>query len=146
MLPSPQDETLANWPNGSDASPMEGPYSMPRTMGPGINPMPSNYSPPSISPTRPPSRVSPDGSSTPSPAPQPPSTPSEQPLRPPLTGAYRQSSSNTASSTRRPRLSTIASATSRQRFREWWLTSGLPLDDSREPEPQLTWDTSNLEL
>jgi len=57
-----------------------------------------------------------------------------------------QNSSSTVTSTRRPRLSTIASATSRQRYREWWLTSGLPLDDLREPEPQLTWDTSNLEL
>src|SRR5258708_6115507 len=144
-LPSPQDETLANWPNGSDASPTEGPYSMPRTMGPGTNPMPSNYSPPSISPMRPPPRPPPHASLTPSPAPQPPSTLSKQLLRPPLTGAYRQSSSDTVSSTRRPRLSTIASATSRLRFREWWLTNGLPLDDSREPEPRLAWDMSGLE-
>ena len=143
--PFPQDETLANWPNGSDVSLTEEPYSTLRTMGPGINPMPSNYLPPSISLTRPPLRASPDGSLTPSPAPQPPSTPSKQLLRPPSTGASRQSSSDTTSLTRRPRLSTIASATSRQRFREYWLTSGLPLDVSREPEPQLAWDTSDSE-
>src|SRR5216684_3830661 len=55
------------------------------------------------------------------------------------------SPSATTTSTRRPRLSMIASATSRQRYREWWLTSGLPLDDSREPEPRLAWDTSDSE-
>src|SRR5258708_24226991 len=60
-------------------------------------------------------------------------------------GASTLSSSATGSSTRRPRLSTIASATSRQRFREFWQTSGLPLDVSREPEPQLAWDTSDSE-
>src|SRR5229473_6042708 len=107
MLPSWPDETLVSWPNGSDTSPMGELYSTPRTMGPGISPMPSNYSPPLTSPTRPPLRASLNGSSTPSPAPQPPSTPSTQPLRPPSTGAYMQSSSTTMSSTRRPRLSMI---------------------------------------
>src|SRR5713226_1594005 len=94
----------------------------------------------------PPLRASLNGSSTPSPAPQPPSTPSVQLLMPPSTGAYTRSSSATASLTRRPRLSMIASATSRQRYREWWLTSSLPLDNSREPKLQLVWDTSDSEL
>ncbi len=145
MLPSQLDETPVSWPNGSDTSPTGEPYSTPRTMGLGISPMPLNYLLPSTSPMRPPLRASLDGSSMPSPAPQLPSTPSAQPLRPPLTGAYTQSSSTIASSTRRPRLSTIASATSRQRYREWWLTSSLPLDDLREPELQLTWDMSDSE-
>src|SRR5216684_9283380 len=113
--PFPVDETPANWPNGSDASPMEGPYSTPRTMGPGISPTPSNYSPSSTSRMRPQPRAFPDGSSTPLPGPQQPSTPSVLPQRPPSTGGSRQSSSAIGTSTRRPRLSTIASATSRQR-------------------------------
>ena len=145
MPPSRPDKTLVNWPNGSDASLMGGLYSTPRMMGLGISPMPSNYLLPSTSLTRPLLRASLNGSSTPSPAPQPPSTPSAQPLRPPSTGAYTQSSFTTTSSTRRPRLSTIASATSRRRYREWWLTSDLPLDDSREPKLQLAWDTSDSE-
>src|SRR5216684_1585366 len=103
-------------------------------MGLETNPTPSSYSPSSISLTRPQPRASPDGSSMPSPAPQRPSTLSILPPRPLSTGGYRQSSSATATSTRRPRLSTIASATSRQRFQEFWLSSGLPLDVSREPE------------
>src|SRR5216684_4561856 len=138
-------ETLASWPNGSNISPMKGPYSTPRMMGPGINPMPLSYMPPWTSPTTPPLRASPDGSSMPSWAPQPPSTPSVPQPRPPSTGDYTQNSSATGTSTRRPRLSMIASATSRQRYREWWLTSGLPLDNSREPEPRLTWDMSDSE-
>src|SRR5258708_25908076 len=117
----------ANWPNGFDTSPTEGPYSTPRTMDPGTNLMPLSYSPSSTSRTTPQPRVSPGGSSMPSPDPPQPSTPSTPPLRPPSTGGSRPSSSATASSTRRPRLSTIASATSRQRFREFWLSSGLPL-------------------
>src|SRR5713226_5582652 len=145
MLPSRLDKTLVSWPNGSDASPMGELYSTPRMMGLGISPMPSNYLLPSTSPTRPLLRAYLNGSLMPSPAPQPPSTPSAQPLRPPSTGAYTQSSFTTASSTRRPRLSTIASATLRRRYREWWLTSGLPLDDSREPKPQLAWDMSDSE-
>src|SRR5258708_7141762 len=115
MPPSRPDKTLVNWPNGSDASLMGGLYSTLRTMGLEINPMPSNYLPPSISPMRPQPRASPDGFSRPLPAPQLPFTPSTQLPRPPLTGAYTQSSSITESLTRRPRLSTIASATSRQR-------------------------------
>src|SRR5216684_5860218 len=130
------DKTLVNWPNGSGDSPTEGPYSTLRAMGLGINPTPSNYMPPSTSPTTHRPRASPDGSLRPSLVPQPPSTLSKQPPRQPLTGGYMQSSSATATSTTRPRLSTIASATSRQRFREWWWTSGLPLDDLREPEPR----------
>src|SRR5258708_37886895 len=126
----------ANWPNGSDASPTGERYSMPRTMDQGTNLPPSNYSPPSTYPMTPPLRASPDGSSMPSPAYQPPSTPSAQPLMPPSTGGYMRSSSATETSTRRPRLSTIASATSRQRFREFWQTSGVPLDVSREAEPR----------
>src|SRR5258708_30316028 len=118
---------------------------MPSKLGQGISPMPPNYSPPSTPPMTPPLRASLDGSSMPSPALPPPSTPSMQPLMPPSTGAYMQSSSATMSSTRRPRLSTIASATSRQRYREWWLTSGLPLDNSREPEPRLACDMSDSE-
>src|SRR5258708_355228 len=145
MSPSPVDEMPANWPNGSAASPPVGRYYTPRTMGPGTNPTPSSYLPSSISLTRPRPRASPDGSSTPSPAPQRPSTPSVLPPRPPSTGGYQRSSSATVTSTRRPRPSTIASATSRQRFREFWLSSGLPLDVSREPEPRLAWDTSNSE-
>src|SRR5258708_14518543 len=143
--PFPVDETPANWPNGFDASPMEGRYSPPRTMGPGISPMPSNYLPPSTSLMTPPPTAFPDRSSTPLPALRRPSTPSARLLMPPLTGGSTLSSSATESSTRRPRLSTIASATSRQRFREYWLTSGLPLDVLREPEPRLTWDTSDSE-
>src|SRR5258708_2061286 len=77
--------------------------------------------------------------------PQPPSTPFEQPQRQPPPGGYMWNSSTTVTLTTRPRLSTIASATSRQRYREWWRTSGLPLDDSREPELQLTWDMSDSE-
>src|SRR5713226_10591078 len=107
---------------------MEGRYSTPRTTDPETNLMPSNYSPALTSPTTPLPRAFPDGSSTPSPALQQPSTPSARPPMPLLTGDSMQSSSATASSTRRPRLSTIASQTSRQRFREYWLTSGLPLD------------------
>src|SRR5713226_3857804 len=145
MPPSLVDKTLANWPNGSNASLMGELYSTPRTMDRETNPMPSNYLPPSTSLMTPLPRASLDGSSMPSPAPQPPSTLSAQPLTPPSTGAYTQSSFATETSTRRPRLSTIASATSRQRFREYWLTSGLPLDVSREPEPQLVWDTSDSE-
>ncbi len=145
MPPSQSDEMLASWPNGSNASPTGELYSTPRTTGLGINPMPLNYSPPLTSPTRPLPRASLDGSSMPSLAPQLPSTPSAQLPMPPLTGAYTWSSSTTESSTRRPRLSTIASATLRQRYREWWRTSSLPLDDSREPEPQLAWDMSNSE-
>src|SRR5258708_1195828 len=145
MPPSPVDETLANWPNGSDASPMGGRYSTPRTTDRGTNPMPLSYSPPSTFSMTPPPRASLNGSSMPSLAPQPPSTPSAQPPMPPSIGDYTQSSSATESSTRRPRLSMIASATSRQRFREFWLTSGLPLDVSREPEPRLAWDTSDSE-
>src|SRR5258708_29139075 len=143
--PSPVDETLASWPNGSDASPTDRPYSTPRTTDLATNLMPSSYSPSSTYPTRPHPRASPDGSSRPWSALQPPSTPSAPPLRPPSTGDSRPSSSDTASSTRRPRLSTIASATSRQRFREFWLSSGLPLDVSREPEPHLVWDTADSE-
>src|SRR5258708_5329533 len=143
--PSPVGEMRANWPNGSDTSPTGGHYSTPRTMGPGTNPTPSSYSPPSTSLTTPLPRASPDGSSMPSPAPQPPSTLFTWPPTPPSTGDYTWNSSATESSTRRPRLSMIASATSRQRFREFWLTSGLPLDVSREPEPQLAWDTSDSE-
>ena len=146
MPPSQLDKTPVNWPNGSSVSPMEEPYSTPRMMGPGINPMPLSYSLPSTSLMTPPLRASLNGSSMPSLAPPLPSTPSAQPLMPPSTGVYRRSSSTTKTSTRRPRLSTIASATSRQRYREWWLTSGLPLDDLREPEPQLAWDMSNSEL
>src|SRR5258707_13934626 len=101
--------------------------------------------PASTFPTTPPPRAFPDGSSTPSPAPRQPPTPSAQPPTPPSTGGSALNSSATRSLTRRPRLSTIASATSRQRFREYWLTSGLPLDASREPEPQLAWDTSDSE-
>src|SRR5258708_35094268 len=114
-------------------------------MDPEISPTPSNYSPHSISPMTPLPRVSPDGSSMPSRDHRPPLTPSAQPPTPPLTGAYTQSSSATGTSTRRLRPSTIASATSRQRFREYWLTSGLPLDVSREPEPRLAWDMSDSE-
>src|SRR5258708_40233738 len=106
---------------------------------------PSSDSPNAVAPTRPRLRAAADGSSTPSPAPQRPSTPSVLPLRPLSTGGSRQSSSATVTSTRRPRLSTIASATSRQRFREFWLSSGSPLDVSREPEPRLAWDTSDSE-
>ncbi len=108
--------------------------------------MPLNYSPPSTFPMRPPPKASLDGSSMPSPAPQLPSTLSMQPLRPPLTGVYMPNSSDTMTSTRRPRLSMIASATLRQRYREWWLTSSLPLDDSREPKLWLTWDIFDSEL
>src|SRR5713226_91141 len=61
-LPSPADETLANWPNGFDVSPTGGPYSMPRTMDPGTNPTPLNYSPTSTSPMTPLPRAFPDGS------------------------------------------------------------------------------------
>src|SRR5258708_858709 len=143
--PSPADETPANWLNGSDASPTEERYFTQRTTDPGINPMPSNYLLPSTSPTTPQLRASPDGSSMPSPAPQQPSTPSTRPPMPLSTGGSTLSSSATTSSTRGPRLSTIASATSRQRFREYWLTSGLPLDVSREPEPRHAWDTSDSE-
>src|SRR5216684_3025909 len=100
----------------------------------------------STSPMTPLPRAFPDGSSTPSPALQLPSTQSVQPPMQPLTGDYTRSSSATGTSTRRPRLSTIASATLRQRFREYWLTSGLPLDVLREPKPQLAWDTSDSEL
>src|SRR5258708_31499266 len=103
MPPSLADEMLANWPNGSDASPMGELYSTPRTMDRETNPMPSNYSPPSTSPTMPLPRASLNGSLMPSPAPQLPSTPSMQPLMPPSTGAYMWSSSATANSTRRPR-------------------------------------------
>src|SRR5258708_5535608 len=145
MPRSPADKMLANWPNGSDASPMGEHYSTLRMMDRAINPTPSNYSPPLTSPMTPLPRASPDGSSTPLPALQPPSTPSMQPPMPPSTRGYTQSSSATTSSTRRPRLSMIASATSRSRFREFWLTSSLPLDVSREPEPQLAWDTSDSE-
>src|SRR5258708_9703888 len=122
--PFPVDETPANWPNGFDASPMEGHYSTPRTMGLGISPTPSNYSPPLTSLTIPPPRAFPDGSSTPLPAPWWPSTPSARPPTPPLTGGSTLSSSATDSSTRRPILSMLASATSRQRFRQYWLTNG----------------------
>src|SRR5260370_9330315 len=87
MPPSQLDETLVNWPNGSDTSPMGEPYSTPRTMGPGISPMPSNYLPPLTSPMIPPLRASLDGSSMPSPAPPPPPTLPTQPLIPPSTGA-----------------------------------------------------------
>src|SRR5258708_4658694 len=143
--PSPVDETPASWPNGSDASPTGGRYSTPRTTGPGTNPTPSSSSLGLISPTTPHSRASPDGSSTVSPAPPHPSTPSAWPPRPPSTGGSTPSSFATESWTRRQRLSTIASATSRQRFREFWQTSGLPLDVSREPEPRYDWDTSDSE-
>src|SRR5258708_5242164 len=146
MRPSLPGETLANWPNGFDASPMGELYSTPRTTALGISPMPLNYSLPSTSPTRPLLRASPDGSSMPSPGPQLPSTLSKQLLRPPSTGAYTQSSSATATSTRRPRLSMIASATSRQRYREWWRTSSLPLDNLREPKLRLAWNMSDSEL
>src|SRR5260221_4541148 len=61
------------------------------------------------------------------------------------TGGSTPSSFATESWTRRQRLSTIASATSRQRFREFWQTSGLPLDVSREPKPRYDWDTSDSE-
>src|SRR5258708_36654606 len=81
----------------------------------------------------------------PSSAPLQPSTQRAPLPRPPSIGGARQSSSATATSTRRARLSTIASQTSRQRFREFWLSSGLPLDVSREPEPRLAWDTSDSE-
>src|SRR5713226_967773 len=84
--PSPADEMLANWPNGSDASPTEERYSTQRTTGPGINPMPSNCLPPSTSPMTPRLRASPDGSSMPSPAPQQPSTPSTRLPTLPSTG------------------------------------------------------------
>src|SRR5258708_38781662 len=107
--------------------------------------MPSNYSPPSTFPTTPLPRASPDGSSMPSRAHQPPLTASVWPPTPPSTGDYPRNSSATEISTRRPRLSTIASATSRQRFREFWQTSSLPLDVSREPELRLAWDTSDSE-
>src|SRR5260370_31225005 len=145
MSPSPVDETLASLPNGSDASPTEEPYSTPRTMGQGINLTPSNYSPGSISPTTPQPRASLDGSLTPSQAHQRPFTPFARPPRPPSIGDSTPNSSATATSTRRQRLSTIASATSRQRFREFWQTSGLPLDVSMEPEPRYNWDTSDSE-
>src|SRR5258707_561460 len=115
-------------------------------MGPGINPTPLNYSPALTSPTTPPPRAFPYCSSIPSPALHLPSTPSMQLQTQPSTGDYTRSSYATETSTRRPRLSTIASATSRQRFREYWLTSSLPLDVSREPEPRLAWDTSDSEL
>src|SRR5216684_7297153 len=72
--PSLADETPANWPNGSDASPTGGRYSTPRTTGLGTSPMPSNYTPPSTFPMTHPPRVFPDGSSMPSPDLQPPST------------------------------------------------------------------------
>src|SRR5258707_14412607 len=62
--PSLVDETPASWPNGSDASPTDGPYSTPRTTDPATNPTPSNYSPSSTYPTRPHRRASPDCSST----------------------------------------------------------------------------------
>src|SRR5258708_18192646 len=144
--PSPAGETPVSWPNGSDASPTDEPYSTPRTTDPATNPTPSNYSPSSTSRTTPQPRAFPDGSSTPLSAPPRPSTPSVPPPRPPSTGGSRQSSSVTATSTRRPRLSTIASQTSRQRFREFWLSSGLPFDVSRQPEPQLVWYTSDSDL
>src|SRR5258708_1747332 len=145
MRPSPVDETPANWPNGSDASPTGELYSTPRTMALETNPMPSSYLPPSTSPTTAHPRAFPAGSSTPSQAHQRPSTLSAQPLTPLSTGGSTPSSSVTESLTRRPRLSTIASATSRQRFREFWQINGLPLDASREPEPQFTWDMSDSE-
>src|SRR5260370_22078500 len=94
--PSPVDETQGSWLNGSDASPMEGPYSTLRTMGPGTNPTPLNYSPSSTSRTTPRPRAFPDGSSTPSPAPPQPSTLFAPLPRPPLTGDSRRSSSATA--------------------------------------------------
>src|SRR5258708_6891501 len=143
--PSLADETPANWPNGSDASPTGERYSTPRTMGLETSPTPSNYTPPSTFPTTHRPRASPDGSSTPLLAPRPPSTLSVGPPMLPSTGGSMPTSSATTSSTRRPRLSTIASATSRQRFREFWQTSGLPLDVSREPEPRLAWDMSDSE-
>src|SRR5258708_11033494 len=89
----PVDETPASWPNGSDASPTEGHYSTPRTMGPGISPTPSNYTPPLTSPTTPLPRAFPDGSSTPSPVHQRPSTPSARPPMPPSIGGSMLSSS-----------------------------------------------------
>src|SRR5258707_733491 len=113
MPPFPVGETPASWPNGFDISPTEGHYSTPRTTGPGTSPTLSSYLPPSTSPTTPLPRAFPNGSSTPLPVPQRPSTPSEQPPMPPSTGGSTLNSSATRSSTRRPRLSTIASATSR---------------------------------
>src|SRR5258708_18486154 len=143
--PSPADETPANWQSGFDAAPTGGSYSTPRTTDLGTNPTPSSSSLGLTSPTTPHSRASPDGSSTVSQAPLPPFTPSAQPPRPLSTGGSTPSSFATESWTRRQRLSTIASATSRQRFREFWQTSGLPLDVSREPKPRYDWDTSDSE-
>src|SRR5260370_19295047 len=92
MRPSPADETLVSWQNGSDTSLTGGHYSTWRTTGPGISPMPSSYSPPSTFPMTLWPRASRDGSSTPSPDHRPPSTPSTRPPTPPLTGDSTQTS------------------------------------------------------
>src|SRR5258707_6883657 len=57
------------------------------------------------------------------------------------TGGSTPSSFATESWTRRQRLSTIASATSRQRCMECWQTVSLPFDVSSEPEPRDNSDT-----